>query len=321
MGRGRVSTTTFSLRERRPRAGRDYVSRVPDEPMPLLPPPARDLLHLLDEAGRAAMAHFSPSVHVTRKADGSPVTAADVAAEQVLLAGIRALYPEDRALSEEGGAIGSASSLAEGEGCWVIDPLDGTSAFTEGLAHWGPTLARLERRGEGLVVTTGATWLPRLGEYWWVGAHAGRQVAVHADAPGAVRVLSPLATPPRAVVYVPSELHATARLRWRGKARCLGGTAAHLALVARGSAGAVVVGPGWSSWDVAAGLGLIVGTGGVVWPIGADQPLESAGTEEGARAVLPPSGAPFVAGHPDVVAEVAAVLVPERFTAGEVDAT
>jgi 3'(2'), 5'-bisphosphate nucleotidase len=285
-----------------------------------VPAAARELLALLQEAGDAALRHFSPEVRVERKADGSPVTAADRAAEAVLLAGIARLYPEDSAESEEGGRL-AGRDLAQAAARWVIDPLDGTSAFTEGLAHWGPSLARLDSRGGGPFVRAGATWLPRLGEYWWVeGEH--RLHAVVRDGTAAWRRLDG-ALVPRRVLYIPSEMHTWSRpLPWQGKARCLGGTAAHLALVARGSAGAAVVGPGWSSWDVAAGLGLIVGCGGVVQTIGSDQPMEL-GFAGGV--VLPPASTPFVAGHPDVVAELVAALASiagrERFNAGEVDAT
>lgn len=290
-------------------------------PNPSVPAAARDLLALLQAAGTAALAHFSSEVRVERKADGSPVTAADRAAEAVLLDGIARLYPEDAAESEEGGRIvGRGHEPAR----WVIDPLDGTSAFTEGLAHWGPSLGRLEAREGRPHVRAGATWLPRLGEFWWVEAGDAHHAVVREGVTSWRALRASLLA--RRVVYVPSEVHTwPAPLVWSGKARCLGGTAAHLALVARGSAGAAVVGPGWSSWDVAAGLALIVGCGGVVWTIGPEQPIEVAGGGRDACAWLPPVGAPFVAGHPEVVAELVAALPStagrERFNAGEVDAT
>lgn len=216
------------------------MSEVP----PRLPPRVRLLRPLLEDAARHALTAYAAAGDVRRKADGSPVTAADEAAERVILAGIRRHWPEDGAVGEEGGRL-------RGEGAeWLVDPIDGTSSFIEGLAYWGPTAARIV---EGRV-ECGGTLLPRLGEYWH--AEGGQAWWGETLLPplGDVRI-------PR-VLYLPSDFHRFARLRWPGKARCLGGTAAHLALVARGAAVAALVGPGWSPWDAAVGLSLISAVGG-----------------------------------------------------------
>ena len=83
---------------------------------------------------------------------------ADLAAEKVLLAAIRARYPEDLVRSEEEGGVLDPSRPG-----WFVDPIDGTSAFTEGLAHWGPTIARVE---PGLGVTLGGLVLPKTREWF-----------------------------------------------------------------------------------------------------------------------------------------------------------
>jgi fructose-1,6-bisphosphatase/inositol monophosphatase family enzyme len=67
---------------------------------------------------------------------------------------------------------------------------------------------------------------------------------------------------PRRCALIPSRAHRYFQLRYDGKTRCLGGTAAHLALVARGAVEFALVAPGWSSWDTAAGLALISVLGG-----------------------------------------------------------
>ena len=123
------------------------------------------LLGILAEADEAALFHFRRGVNVRQKADGSPVTDADLACDSVLLAGLARCFPEDSVWSEESGASGGLGSYR-----WVVDPIDGTSAFVEGLAHWGPTLARIAPDGR---VVLGATSLPRLGETWSVHEGAG----------------------------------------------------------------------------------------------------------------------------------------------------
>jgi fructose-1,6-bisphosphatase/inositol monophosphatase family enzyme len=259
---------------------------VTDAPPPL-PPSGRRLRDLLIAAGEASLACWSPAMGVDRKSDGTPVTAADLAAERVLLAGLRDGWPGEPLESEEGG--GDAPSHGAAAARWVVDPLDGTSAFTEGLAHWGPTVARLAGDGDAERVVLGALYLPRTREHWHVEdgvawADGVRLAALRAGASAG------------AVVLLPSEFHRSGTIDWPGKTRCLGGTAAHLALVARGSARAAVVAPGWKVWDVAAGLALIEAVAGGAYRIPDGAPLVLA------RDV----GVPFVAGVTDVAFDLAA---------------
>lgn len=83
------------------------------------------------------------NVAVEIKKDGSPVTEADRAAEKVLRAALRDALPEAGILGEEFGAEeGSGRSLQ-----WVIDPIDGTIAFSRGIPLFG-TLVALVLDGE-----------------------------------------------------------------------------------------------------------------------------------------------------------------------------
>lgn len=250
-----------------------------------MPDPSPDIAwitSLLAEAGDVAMRHFRAGVEVRRKADHSPVTDADVEAERVLVAGILARWPGDAVFAEESGHTPGSSGYT-----WHVDPIDGTSSFTEGLAHWGPTIARVRDDGpvESRVVLAG-TALPRLQERYVV-------TDTHAWAQG-----EPLEAPtgrwPARVVYLPSGFHRGARLAVAAKGRCVGGTAAHLALVARGAASAVIVGPRWRLWDTAAGLALIWRVGGRAARLSDGSPLDPFRDE----------GVPFVAGFPGIIDEV-----------------
>ena len=243
---------------------------------------------LLREAGAAAMSWFGRG-GVRLKADASPVTDADLAAEAVLIEGLRRVWPDDTIISEECGVLPGGSGAV-----WYVDPIDGTSAFTEGLAHFGPTVARVTEGPGGRRIVLGATRLPRLDEGyhvesgvgWWNGAR-----------------LPPLAArSPSRVVYLPSGFHRTYLLDYPGKGRCLGGTAAHLALVARGAAGAVIVPPAWSLWDTAAGLALIDDLGGRAVRLPDGAPLDPFRDE----------GVPFLAGFDEVVMDL---LAPGRIFA------
>lgn len=249
----------------------------------------RDLNALLRRAGDHALTLFR-EVSAEVKDDGTHVTEADRQLEEILVEGLRRLTPGASITSEEG------TRESGGSATWYVDPIDGTSSFLEGLAHWGPTVALVE---DG-VVQVGALWLPRLGELWHgergEGAWRGDARLPRVDAARPVDRNDALA--------LPSRFHWRQPLAWRGKSRCLGSTASHLALTSAGSFRASLV-PRWEVWDIACGLLLLEETGqGVV---------DLAG-----RAYLPlvRPGEPFWAGHPAALAELTPRPFPSRGDTG-----
>jgi histidinol-phosphatase len=115
-------------------------------------------------AGAAALGYWRHDLHVERKPDRTPVTAADRAAEAAALAVIRAAFPEHGILAEESGIHQPEATTR-----WIVDPLDGTKGFTRGQPFWGPAIA-LQHGG---TIVAGAIGLPALGELYWAGAGLG----------------------------------------------------------------------------------------------------------------------------------------------------
>ena len=98
------------------------------------------------------------NVAVETKGDGSPVTEADREAERAIRAVIAEAFPDDAILGEEFGA-----SEGTGEGPrreWIIDPIDGTIAFSRGIPLF-TTLVALVIDGEPVV---GVIDLPATGD-------------------------------------------------------------------------------------------------------------------------------------------------------------
>ncbi len=140
-----------------------------DTPLPGGPPReslnayARFAARLADGAGAILREHFRRPAAVERKADGSPVTAADRAAEAAMRALIAEQYPAHGVIGEEGGAERPAARYV-----WVLDPIDGTQAFVTGKPSFGTLIALLE---DGIPVLgvidqpiTGERWLGRRGQ-------------------------------------------------------------------------------------------------------------------------------------------------------------
>jgi len=228
---------------------------------------------LMRRAGDEAMTLFR-HVRARHKADGSPVTEADRRAEEILVSGLEAAFPDDAIQSEEGLAA------EEGTRQWFVDPLDGTGSFIEGLAHWGPTLGLVT---DGVPIY-GALYLPRTGDYF----HAEDGVAYWNDE--RLPELSEDAPTRRAILYIPSRLHAHVKLDWLGKARNLGSIAGHMALVATGGAAGALVPGGWQPWDVACGMAMLAATGGEARTF-AGEPLD----------ISRHLGQSFIAGSPGTV--------------------
>ncbi len=85
---------------------------------------AADLAH---RAGAAILAVRALGFETLRKADRSPVTAADHAAEAVIVAGLRAATPDIPVIAEEEMEAGISPDV--NHDYWLVDPLDGTREF------------------------------------------------------------------------------------------------------------------------------------------------------------------------------------------------
>lgn len=86
------------------------------------------LTEAVREAGAAIKRHYEEGAQVYTKADNSPVTDADLAANAILMERLGAAFPEDAILSEE---VKPDDSVNMAPRCWFIDPLDGTRHFVE----------------------------------------------------------------------------------------------------------------------------------------------------------------------------------------------
>jgi myo-inositol-1(or 4)-monophosphatase len=93
------------------------------------------------EAGALALAMFGTPVKTWTKGQGSPVSAADIAVDDLLRTRLAAATPGIAWLSEE-----SADDPARGAPrlVWVVDPIDGTRAYLAGRPDWSVAAALVE---------------------------------------------------------------------------------------------------------------------------------------------------------------------------------
>lgn len=119
-------------------------------------------------AGAAAavtLAGFGGRIEARHKPDGTPVTDVDLAAEDAMRAMIRERFPADAILGEERGRGGPP----EAPRCWLLDPIDGTANFIDGIPLW-TTLVALVEGGRAVAAAVTA---PALGERYEATAGGG----------------------------------------------------------------------------------------------------------------------------------------------------
>ena len=230
------------------------------------------LLAITRDAEQVVMRYYSNLQHddVTRKADNSPVTAADHASHELLLAALQALTPEIPVLSEESIAADIAARLSWPV-VWVVDPLDGTKEFIANTGEFTINIALVSdgRPLLGLLArpTTGEIFvgIPGLGAWCYCQEADEREVRTALrtrllDRSVPVTILASSRHSPARVDAVMQALSGLAS----GVARSDAGSALKFSALATGSADVYPRTSPCYEWDVAAGDALVEAAGGCV---------------------------------------------------------
>src|SRR5579863_7925032 len=226
------------------------------------------LTELVALAGAAILKIDRTRMEICGKADGSPVTEADLAADRIIAEGLARVAPAIPALSEERAGL---VAPPQERSFFLIDPLDGTKEFVAGRDEFTVNLA-LVANGTPLLGIVGA---PALGLIWrgLVGQGTDRR-AERLSTRGGIGTAEPIRTRafPRAGqpwVAAVSRSHGDAATdafieKRPGAIRQTLGSAVKFARVAEG---AVDIYPRLApthEWDVAAGHALVTAAGGTI---------------------------------------------------------
>ena len=220
---------------------------------------------LADAAAAVALRWFRrASLEVRTKADMTPVTQADLEIEAMVREALAARFPDDGVLGEEQGGTGEGSRI------WVLDPIDGTKNFADGVQVWA-TLIGLMVEGR---VELGVVSAPALGERYesirGTGAHLnGERIRVSEtarleEAFFCFAELKEWVGGPRWDALVDL-------MRASRRTRGFGDYWGHL-LVARGSAD-LAVDPQLSTWDWAALQVIVEEAGGRMTTLDGEPPV------------------------------------------------
>ena len=235
------------------------------------------LTELVALAGAAILKVDRTRMRIDGKADGSPVTEADLAADRIIAEGLARLAPDIPALSEERVAPGSGGCPKDCPSVFfLIDPLDGTKEFVAGRNEFTVNLA-LVADGMPLLGIIGA---PALGLIWrgLVGQGAERLVVTNSGTGHGVGLGIGLAQPIRTRPFPPpgkpwiaavSRSHGDAATEAfidarPGAVRERLGSAVKLAKVAEGAVDIYPRLAPTSEWDIAAGHAVVTAAGGKI---------------------------------------------------------
>jgi len=211
--------------------------------------------HLADAAGAAIRPLFRAPFDLERKADASPVTAADRAAESAMRAILEIERPHDGIVGEEYGTTREGA-----ERVWVLDPIDGTRSFVAGRAIFGTLVALVEAGTPVLGVIDQPIQRER-----WIGA-TGRPTTLDGK-PITTRACAGLADAILATTgpgyFQPNEMAAYNRCIAPARDSIWGGDCYNYGLLSLGQLDAVIE-AGLKLYDFAALVPVVEGAGGTM---------------------------------------------------------
>ncbi|MFC4528514.1 3'(2'),5'-bisphosphate nucleotidase CysQ [Dyella halodurans] len=235
-------------------------------------PPSSALLQQVSaiarDAAEAILQVYRNDFEVHRKDDQSPVTAADLAAQQVIMAGLARLDPALPVISEEARTL-PWLQRREWRRYWLVDPLDGTREFIKRNGEFTVNIALIDDHqpvlGVVLAPVTGELYAAARGQGAWMqgDAHAAwRRIGTRA-----------MAQPP---TVAGSRSHGGAgaallpQLIGDDYSSMPLGSSLKFCLVARGAADVYLRRGATSEWDTAAAQAVLEEAGGAVLDLGGE---------------------------------------------------
>lgn len=204
-------------------------------------------------AGRLQMERYERLERVVHKSAHDVVTEVDELSEQLIIGSLREAFPQDAFLAEESGRSDTARSNGR---TWVIDPLDGTVNYANGIPIFCVSVG-LADHGRPVL---GVVYDPARDEMFSaVRGHGARLDGRRIHQPDKDKLADAVVS-----LSLPRARWALRERRLRRQirvSRSMGSAALALAYVANGRFDAFVQAGGLSAWDICA-AGLIAAEGG-----------------------------------------------------------
>lgn len=226
----------------------------------------------LQAGDRIMQVYSGPDFEVRAKGDASPVTEADMAADAVISAGLRAAFPEVPLITEEQ----AASHALTARTFFIVDPLDGTKEFVQRRGDFTVNIAYVETG----VPVCGIVYAPAKGRLFYTRADgsAVEETGPFGPEPGPVTTLRVSTPDNSALMVVASKSHRDQATddyisRYAVRDMTSAGSSLKFCLLATGEADLYPRLGRTMEWDTAAGDAVLRGAGGRVVTFDDRQPL------------------------------------------------
>lgn len=209
------------------------------------------------DAGALLMRYFRKDYQLSHKGDDSPVTNADIEANQLITKALNALNPAIAVIAEEDEVLGSSADCF-----WLVDPLDGTRAFVAGEGEFTVNIGLIEHG----VPTLGVIYVPAQSLLYYGAAGKGAWRVKDGGAPEEISVRP---VPDDGYVVVKSKSHPSPKTtafleNFKVKEMIAGSSSVKFCQVAEGSADMYPRLGRTMEWDTAAGHAILNAAGGSV---------------------------------------------------------
>jgi myo-inositol-1(or 4)-monophosphatase len=253
-------------------------------------PVVDEIIGWVRQAGHIALRHFTHSAPHA-KADRSFVTQADLEIEDFLAGQLREAFPDHSLVAEEKGW----GEIEPSGPIWVIDPLDGTTAFVQGLPGWGTSIGALHRGRPCF----GLFYMPLTNDLTYTTSRGGVYANDHNLRQAVRRNWNA-----KGFLAVGASVHRDFQINIP-RIRALGSIGASLAYTARGTAAAALL-PRTCLWDIVAGAAILERAGGELCYL-SGRPINYMDLLDGRHAPEP-----IIAGHPKLLPELKLLIRPSR---------
>lgn len=225
----------------------------------------REVVNLVQLAGQTCLTYWgNKQISITKKADNSPVTEADIAINELLVNGLSKLTPKIAILSEESSNIALPTRL-KWQKWWLVDPLDGTKEFIDNRKDFTVNVALIEQ-GE---VIFGVVGIPVTANCFFGGKSLG---AWQQNKEGACNPIHCRSINNHHLAIVASHRHTSPEQQQfinnlqqtRSVSQKNIGSSLKFCLIAKGEADCYPRFAPTSQWDTAAAQGVLEGAGGIV---------------------------------------------------------
>ncbi len=216
---------------------------------------------LARRAGAAILDVYAKEFDVTKKADSSPLTVADMRSHRIIVEGLSELTPAIPILSEEASDI-AFEERQHWSRYWLVDPLDGTKEFVSRNGEFTVNIALIQKH----VAVLGVVFVPIRDTMYTGLVDRGAYKQVGTQARSAIKTRAPSATPLR---IVGSRSHSDNTLeqflpKLAPYELVPVGSSIKFCLVAEGTADLYPRFGPTSEWDTAAAQAIVEAAGGAV---------------------------------------------------------